>query len=71
MTTLSETSPTPQASADHPSAGNAMAIAFTLIETAKLNNVIRKHGSPGFSAGSLIKKSPASTNGVPLRKQRN
>lgn len=39
MTTLSETSPTPQASADHPSAGNAMAIAFTLIETAKLNNV--------------------------------
>ena len=52
----------------------AMAIAFTLIETAKLNKSIHRHGSPGFSAKSQITKSHGWTNcspGVTLPKQRN
>ena len=54
--------------------GKAAAIAYTLIETAKLNGVDPKHGSHGCSPRSPTTKSPGWTNsshGVTLHTQRN
>lgn len=51
-----------------------MAIAFTLIETPKLNDVDPKSGSHGPLPKSLITKSPtskSSSHGVTLPPQRN